>query len=291
MMGEEFGHGATDQDAWRMGTRDLWSRRRLLTTLGAAVPAALVARVIGAQPAQSPDRRTGRRSTPQVTPGPLPNGASTPADTLGAPPAPNDAAGSQGTPSSASNVPMDPSNYKPVGRPPKLSARPLLTADQRDALEHRIKCQCPCTLDVYTCRTTDFSCGVSPAMHGDVQQLVVGGYSGDEILAAFTQTYGDRVLMSPPKVGFNLAGYFAPMAVLGTGTVVVASLMRRWSQRAAAVAAANAGRASAQPAPLSSARADAGDPVSYTAADATALGATPDELARLEAAIRGDSPT
>ncbi|GJG85083.1 hypothetical protein tb265_02640 [Gemmatimonadetes bacterium T265] len=251
--------------------------------LGAAAPAALLARPAVAQRATAPAPAPG--GGPLAQP---PSGASTPADSLGAPPAPNDAAGSAGTPSSASNIPMDPSNYRPVGRPPRPDARPRLTADERDALEHRLKCQCPCTKDVYTCRTTDFSCGVSPAMHADVQQLVAGGYSGDEILAAFTQTYGDRVLMSPPKVGFNLAGYFAPAAVLGTGTVVLAGLMRRWSTRAQAVAAANAGRAAAQPAPLSSTRADAGDPVSYSATDAAALGATPEELARLEAAVRGE---
>ncbi len=255
-------------------------RRDFLAAAGvAALGSTRIARAAGAQQRQIPVAQQA------------PDGGATPRDSAGAPPAPNAADGAAGTPSSASNVPMDPSAYKAVGRPPKPNATPLLTAEQRDALEHRIKCQCPCTLDVYTCRTTDFSCGVSPAMHGDVQQLVAGGYSGDEILAAFTQTYGDRVLMSPPKVGFNLAGYFAPMAVLGTGTVVVASLMRRWSTRAAAVAAANAGRASAQPAPLSHARADRGDPVSYSAADAAALGATPEELARLEAAVRGEPRT
>ncbi len=216
-----------------------------------------------------------------------PDGAATPRDSAGAPPAPNAAAGAGGTPSSASNVAMDPSGYKPVGLPAKPNGRPLLTADQRDALEHRLKCQCPCTLDVYTCRTTDFSCGISPAMHADVQQLVAGGYSGDEILAAFTQTYGERALMSPTKQGFNLMGYFAPFAVLGTGTVVVASLMRRWSTRAQAAAAALGRAPHAQPAPVSTARADRDDPVSYTAADAAALGATPEELARLEAAVRG----
>ena len=260
-----------------------WSRRRFLAALGAAVPAVFMARAAAAQSAAAPgdvQRAPGGRDG---------TGTGTPADSLLAPPAPNDAAGSAGTPSSASNVAMDPSAYKAVGLRPKPGAVPVLSVEQRNALEHRIKCQCPCTLDVYTCRTTDFSCGVSPAMHQDVQRLVEGGYSGDEILAAFTKTYGDRVLMSPPKVGFNLAGYFAPMAVLGTGTVVVGGLMRRWSTRAQATAAANAGRATAQPAPLSHARADRGDPVSYSPADAAALGATPEELARLEAAVRGES--
>lgn len=256
------------------------SRREFLGAVGTAVVgttfgATVLARAASAQP---------QRQMPLARQGP--DGTATPRDSAGAPPAPNGAAGAGGTPSPASNVAMDPSGYKPVGLPPKANGRSVLTADQRDALEHRIKCQCPCTLDVYTCRTTDFTCGISPAMHADVQQMVAGGYSGDEILAAFTHTYGDRVLMSPPKVGFNLAGYFAPIAVLGTGTVAVASLMRRWSTRAQAAIAARV--PVAQPAPVSTARADRGDPVSYTASDAAALGATPDELARLEAAVRGE---
>lgn len=33
------------------------------------------------------------------------------------------------------------------------------------ALEKRLKCPCPCGLDVYTCRTTDFTCTYSPESH------------------------------------------------------------------------------------------------------------------------------
>src|SRR6185436_17181881 len=58
---------------------------------------------------------------------------------------------------------MDQSAARPVRLPPKPNAVPLLTDDQRDDLEQRIHCQCGCTLSVYICRTTDFSCQVSPA--------------------------------------------------------------------------------------------------------------------------------
>lgn len=214
----------------------------------------------------------------QSSPSPARQGAPQAADAAGIP-AENAAAGSAGTPSSASNVPMDPSGYKPVNRPSKPGARPALSAEQRDALEHRLKCQCPCTLDVYTCRTTDFSCGISPAMHGDVMRLVDGGYSADEIIATFQQTYGERVLMEPAKTGFNLAGYAMPFAALGTGALVVGAMMRRWSRRAAAVAAV---------AHADQARRASGNGHGAPAADGTlAIDATPDELARLEAAVRG----
>jgi cytochrome c-type biogenesis protein CcmH len=122
--------------------------------------------------------------------------------------------------------------YRPVTLPPKLGATPSMTDAQRDDLEHQIHCQCGCNLDVYTCRTTDFACSVSPAMHSDVMGLVAGGHSAQEILAAFKAIYGEKVLMAPVRSGFNLLGYTVPFIALGTGAVVVAALMRRWKRTA-----------------------------------------------------------
>jgi cytochrome c-type biogenesis protein CcmH len=166
---------------------------------------------------------------------------------------------------------MDQNAARSVVLPAKRDAVPLLTDAQRDDLEHRIRCQCGCTLDVYTCRTTDFSCQVSPVMHRDVMALVQGGYSAQEILDAFTQTYGERVLMSPGKSGFNLVGWLTPGIAVIVGGVAVAVLIRRWgaARPAAPIAAFNAAR-------------DA------SASSVDDVAATPDELARLEAAVKGD---
>ncbi len=158
---------------------------------------------------------------------------------------------------------MDQLASRPVRLPPKPGAKPSMTAAQRDELEHRIKCQCGCTLDVYTCRTTDFSCQVSPAMHRDVMALVDGGYSAQEIIDAFVKAYGERVLMAPPKEGFNLLGYVAPFAALGVGGVVVFALIRQWRARAPVAAV--------PPKP-----------------GTTRTDATPEELARIDAAVRDD---
>ena len=152
---------------------------------------------------------------------------------------------------------------KTVRRPAKRDARPSMNADDRDALEHQIRCQCGCTLDVYTCRTTDFACQVSPAMHRDVISLVEGGYSAREILDAFVSTYGERALMAPRRQGFNLAGYVMPFAVLGVGSAALVVVLQRMRQRAAIVAAAR----------------DRSAPATV---------ATDDELSRLDAAIRRD---
>jgi cytochrome c-type biogenesis protein CcmH len=158
---------------------------------------------------------------------------------------------------------MDQSASRPVRLPPKPGARVVVSAAERDALEHRMRCQCGCTLDVYTCRTTDFSCQVSPSMHRDVLSLVSGGYSAQEILDAFVGVYGERVLMAPSAAGFNLLGWIAPFAVLGVGAILVAALLRNW-------------RRGTRPAP-------ANPPVSSRSGDGTE-----DELARLDAAVRDD---
>jgi cytochrome c-type biogenesis protein CcmH len=161
---------------------------------------------------------------------------------------------------------MDQSAAVPVRLPPKPNATPLLDDKQRDELEHRIHCQCGCPLDVYTCRTTDFSCQVSPAMHRDVIALINGGYSGQEILDAFVGVYGDRARMAPNKSGFNLLAWLAPGGAVLIGGGILAMLLRTWGRRARAHA------------PASNFVATRGD-----------SDATPDELARLEAAVRGDN--
>jgi cytochrome c-type biogenesis protein CcmH len=168
-------------------------------------------------------------------------------------------AGAQG---SANSMDMDMSaaTYKPVRLPPKPNATPLLSDAQRDDLEHHIHCQCGCNLDIYTCRTTDFTCPVSPSMHVDVMGLVGGGYGAQEILAAFRTVYGERVLMAPAKEGFNWLGYLTPFVTLGAGSVLVFALLKHWSR-----------------------------PEEQPHIPEDTVHATPDELARLREVMRDDA--
>ncbi|MBC7563580.1 MAG: cytochrome c-type biogenesis protein CcmH [Gemmatimonadaceae bacterium] len=171
----------------------------------------------------------------------------------------------------AANIEMSASAYKPVSLPRKPGAKPLVAQLDRDELERGLKCACPCKLDVFTCRTTDFACGISPAMHSDVVRLIAGGYSADEIVAAFTTVYGERVLMAPVKEGFNIAGYLVPFLTVGIGGTMLVSLLRRWKRETER----------ATPAVVSN---------SVLPIGGSAPAGTDDELRRLQAAIRGDAP-
>jgi len=168
----------------------------------------------------------------------------------------------------AANVVMPQSDYKPVSLPKKAGAKPLVTNLERDELERGLKCACPCKLDVFICRTTDFQCGISPAMHSDVVRLIEGGYSADEIVAAFTTVYGERVLMAPVKEGFNLAGYMVPFVTIGIGGTMLVALLRRWRRETDAVAPAVAMK-------------------SVLPITGSMPAATADEMRQLEAAVRG----
>lgn len=157
---------------------------------------------------------------------------------------------------------MEGDGYVPVRLEPRQGARPSMTPTERDALERQLACPCPCTMDIFTCRTSMPSCGFSPRIHRDVLSLVEGGYSGSEILAAFEDAYGEHIRMAPPKRGFNLVGWFTPFVAILLGAVAVLFLLRSW-RRPAAVAA---------PADVT--------PLKVRASD--------EELARLDEAVRRD---
>jgi cytochrome c-type biogenesis protein CcmH len=171
-------------------------------------------------------------------------------------------AGAQDTTQASNLGAMNQGASRSVRRPPKPGALPSMTDRERDqTVERNLRCQCGCTLDVYTCRTTDFTCQVSPAMHADIKSLVEGGYSAQEILDSFVDTYGERALMAPRPEGFNIVGYVAPFVALAAGAVAVGVVLRNWGGKR------NQSAVVAGP----------------------TVAATSDELARLDAAVRDDS--
>ena len=168
----------------------------------------------------------------------------------------------QSTQPQSMSGPMRGEAYRPVALPPRPSAMPRVSPEQRDDIEKHLKCQCGCPLDIYTCRTTDFACPVSPRVHADVQALIAGGYTEAEIREAFVAVYGERVLTAPKPQGFNLLAYVAPFAAITIFGGFAAWVIHRWRQQ-----------------PESDVDADMRIPQSA---------GTADELARLEAAVRND---
>jgi cytochrome c-type biogenesis protein CcmH/NrfF len=152
-------------------------------------------------------------------------------------------------------------------RDPSVVGRSRTPTDAREndaevqAIEQRLACTCGCTLDVFTCRTTDFSCTYSPALHREVLALRDEGKTAQQILDAFVAKYGEKALMAPKPQGvLNLTGYLLPGALIAAAG---AGLLVFIGKRKAAVAAAAQG----------------------SVASATSGTASPDELERLRRAL------
>jgi cytochrome c-type biogenesis protein CcmH/NrfF len=95
------------------------------------------------------------------------------------------------------------------------------------AIERRLRCTCGCTLDIYTCRTTDFTCTFSPALHKEVMAMRTAGQEPEAIIDTFVAREGEAILMAPPAAGFNLAGYIVPGLVMLTGALGLAAWVSR----------------------------------------------------------------
>ena len=135
---------------------------------------------------------------------------------------------------------------------------PITAADNDahiQAIEKKLRCSCGCGLDIYTCRTTDFQCTYSPALHKEVLRLTGQGKTAQQVIDDFVAQYGQQALMAPPKRGFNLAGYFVPSIAILVAAAILVRVLRRWTREAAAA------------------------PVGQTVAPSPA--ATPEELERL----------
>ena len=145
-----------------------------------------------------------------------------------------------------------------VGRP-RMPTDPEGNAAEIQAIELGLACNCGCTQDVFTCRTTDFSCTYSPKLHREVLALRSQGKSAQQVIDAFVEKYGEKALMAPKATGFNLAGYLVPGAAIATAGAALVLLI---SRRRAALASPAAGGLSAPP-----------------------VGASPEELARLQRAL------
>ena len=149
-------------------------------------------------------------------------------------------------------------------------SRPAVTPMDNDpvviGIEHRVRCPCPCGLDVYTCRTTDFTCSYSPERHREIVGLVQQGMNADQVVADLVSRYGEATLMAPRPRGFNLVGYLVPGSlVLLLGAVLTSVILSR--RRAPVLARATASPGGAAPANVSA-----------------------DELARLDRAMRELDP-
>ncbi|MCI0548254.1 MAG: cytochrome c-type biogenesis protein CcmH [Candidatus Rokubacteria bacterium] len=74
-------------------------------------------------------------------------------------------------------------------------------------------------------------------MRAIIRERLAAGDTPEQVVAYFVDRYGQWILLSPPKRGFDLLVWVVPLAATAAGLVLVGVLLRRWSRRPAAAAA------------------------------------------------------
>lgn len=99
-------------------------------------------------------------------------------------------------------------------------------ADAHLRVEKAIRCNCGCLLDLHLCQT-QMQCEVSQGWSQRILRELNRGDSEEVVLAGFTTEFGPAVLMSPPRSGLNLLGYFLPWAAILLTAGGLTSLLRK----------------------------------------------------------------
>jgi cytochrome c-type biogenesis protein CcmH len=83
-----------------------------------------------------------------------------------------------------------------------------------------------------TCETTldQSNSPVARRMKAFIRARIAAGDSKDEIKAKLVDDFGEQILASPPREGFNLLAWWLPLAGLGAGALAVGALAWRWSR-------------------------------------------------------------
>jgi cytochrome c-type biogenesis protein CcmH len=65
-------------------------------------------------------------------------------------------------------------------------------------------------------------------MRAIITGMLNEGKTKTQVLAAFVSQFGEVILSSPPRKGFNLVAYGVPMTGFFIGSVFAVTMARRW---------------------------------------------------------------
>lgn len=118
-------------------------------------------------------------------------------------------------------------------------------AQSADDVASALMCQCGCGYTLDACGKA-MDCDVSEQMYATIEQALASGQTKGEIIDDFVAKYGESVLSTPTKSGFNLSAWIVPFLAIGAGGAFASMLVRTWARRGATQAQAVADEAPEQ---------------------------------------------
>ncbi len=110
-----------------------------------------------------------------------------------------------------------------------VMASPLRADATTDDVAGQLICQCGCNKVLNKC--DDIGCTMRESMLATISQKLGQGESSAQIIQYFVGEYGEKVLASPPKKGFNLAVWLGPYLAILIGGAVIYMAVRKWVKR------------------------------------------------------------
>ena len=75
-------------------------------------------------------------------------------------------------------------------------------------------------------------------MRALVRERLAAGDSREQVIQYFVDRYGEWILLAPPRQGFTLLVWVAPVVAVLAGLAIVVLVLRRWTRRPVAAPAA-----------------------------------------------------
>ena len=117
--------------------------------------------------------------------------------------------------------------------PSAAQTRPAVNED----VVHDVAAQLRCVVCQYL-SVADSPSEMASQMRAIIRERLAAGESPAEVQRYFVDRYGEWILLSPPRRGFNLLVWLLPLAAVLVGLAVAAALVWRWTHRRRSVPAA-----------------------------------------------------
>ena len=104
-------------------------------------------------------------------------------------------------------------------------ANPAYALSSKD-IQKELMCQCGCTMVVDVCE-----CETANQIRTKITELMNQGQDKAQIVDYFVKQYGEKMLASPTKKGFNLVAWILPFASVAVGGTSLFFVLRAWARK------------------------------------------------------------
>ena len=106
-----------------------------------------------------------------------------------------------------------------------IPATPAYALTSKD-IEKELMCQCGCTMVVDVC-----DCETANQIRIKITEMISQGQGKSQIVDYFVKQYGEKMLSSPPKRGFNLVAWILPFASVAVGAAALFFILKAWVRK------------------------------------------------------------